>query len=337
MIERARLTPWLRVVVVTLALLALLTVELPAQDREGGRRSRRSAPKPEDMGAIQVSEDGEDAVISEGRIPVLEFLRYMAQSTGKLVVYPSTTNDPQFHKDMRIDVLHDINRVTPVVAQEILEANGYELYETLTRTGRSILHVSHGQARQRVSAPQVVPMLAGTTEGSTLGDEMLATLQLQLQHADTQLVITALRELLGITGRAGGSVSIVNISSTNTLLIKGKLRILRQVEEIVDAVDQPQARPVIQVIDVRQADATHLAEVLTAFLNKRRLARTFVVADQQASKLVIESRSPERLELLAEIIRQLDVPPRHVPEDVEPENPPERPRKKPPLRSGGGK
>ena len=99
-------------------------------------------------GMVEAGGDADEVpVITEGKVAVLEFLKFIQATTGKPVPYPSTTNDPQFQADMLINILHDIKPFTSEMAQWILEANGYELSESVGEDGRTVINVSHNQAR----------------------------------------------------------------------------------------------------------------------------------------------------------------------------------------------
>ena len=249
-----------------------------------------------------------DAYLTKGLVPALEFLKFIQASTGTPLLYPATRRDPQFQGDALLRVVHDVWDFTPELAQAILEENGYEFYEIHTTDGRRLIEVTHTQVRQPW-APEITTVLAGTAETCTASDELLVTLTLRLRHANPTHVQTAVRELLGISGRGFTNTRIVQISGTPTLLVRGKLGVVRHVERIAKAADQLPAKPMLRVVDVHRADAGHVAQVLIRLLRQGEPSETVVVADEPASRVIIKSRDRERLVMLERVIQKLDVSP----------------------------
>ncbi|MEM7164145.1 MAG: hypothetical protein AAF581_01700 [Planctomycetota bacterium] len=80
------------------------------------------------------------ARITAGKVPVLDFLRYLQIASGLPVVYPS--NDSGFHHDIQIHILEDSVLTIPL-AKALLEAHGYQIVSKVLANGDQVLGVQH--------------------------------------------------------------------------------------------------------------------------------------------------------------------------------------------------
>ncbi|MEE8143566.1 MAG: hypothetical protein V3T77_10740, partial [Planctomycetota bacterium] len=67
--------------------------------------------------------------LAAGKVPLLDMLKYLQAATGKIVLYPSAMRDGSFDEKIMINMLGEVNPLTPEIVVTILEANGYRFYE----------------------------------------------------------------------------------------------------------------------------------------------------------------------------------------------------------------
>ena len=277
--------------------------------------------------------------ITEGFVPVLDFLRFIQHHTGKMVNYPSApTPEAPFQPDVQINVLGDVEPLTYSIAKSILEMNGYELHEDVLEDGSEVINVNHSNRRNRSDIPNPTEIVDSDKPlPPNASNDQLLTMVLQLEFADTNTVIGALRDLLGVAGRgSSGTIQIVNINTTNTLLLKGKKGLLGHVREIVSYIDRdlPPLPQILEVVPVTFADASELSQLISEILNlsttpgtqnqrnNRQRQRpggaaaantanslqtyTRLVPDTRTQKIVVDSTNEEEVELVMRLIDELD-------------------------------
>lgn len=294
--------------------------------------------------------------LKQGKIPVIEFLKYVHKNTDLIVVYPSTGNDPQFSVETTINVLGNIEPLNYEIVKALLEANGYTVtHEKLEGSeNQQVVHVSHGQSRTAGAsggAPEVTEIhdIDSQLPNDEYADERYATLVLQLKHTETQVVIQALRELTSVGGggrgqAAGGATPIVQLPDTRTLIIKGKIDLLRHLQELVRYIDvevRPPA-PTLRIVEVYNATADDIVGVISEILNiqgqgagggratnRANRARgrgaaaagaaaaaraptepgeyTRLIADSRTEKIIIDTTDLDQLDVILRLIDDLDV------------------------------
>ncbi len=99
-----------------------------------------------------------DGVISPGKIPLIDFLRYLQLHTGKLVLYPSTGRDA-FAPDRSIQILARIEPVTAPIVRSILQTNGYTTFERILADGTVVIQVRHRDSKRVVDPAEPTPIL----------------------------------------------------------------------------------------------------------------------------------------------------------------------------------
>ncbi|MEM7164878.1 MAG: hypothetical protein AAF581_05400 [Planctomycetota bacterium] len=290
--------------------------------------------------------------LTEGKVSVIEFLKYIHKRIGLLVDYPSTGNDPQFSPDTMINVLGDVEPLNYEIVKSLLEANGYTVtHEILNDAERTqVVHVSHAGSRAQGASgvPTVTEIHDIDSELPTdeFADERYATLVLQLKHTETQVVIQALRELTSVGGgggnrSAGGNTPIVQLPDTRTLIIKGKVDLLRHLQDLVKYIDVEVRPPEgkLRIVEVYNATAEDIVSVISEILNiqgqggrtptrNNRAARsgrgnqanqnapraptdpgeyTRLIADSRTEKIIIDTTDEEQLDTILRLIDDLDV------------------------------
>ncbi len=276
----------------------------------------------------------------EGRIPLIQFLGWLQEHSGKIVQYPSTAQDPPFNDDITIHVLREITNLSYPVVEAILEFNGYELTESLTEDGQEIINVRHSGSRGKVTAVDVTPLVGpGGAVPPDVNENRKVTLVMQLKHTDTNTVAQALQTLLipggGAARGADAPLNIVNISASNTLIIKAKAGLISHIRDLVTYIDIEEAVPeaLLDIREVFNADAQELVSIITEILNiqgggirgSRRAnpaagggaappaARTTsgqvtnLTADTRTQKIIVQTTIEEEMDLVLRLVDELDV------------------------------
>ncbi len=317
------------------ALLLSAFLALPLGAQETPKPPATEPPKPGEM--VQAPE-GLGPTISQGWIPVIQFLTFIQLTTGKPVFYPSTGGNDQAFKDAIINVLGDIQPLNYEVARALLIANGFELYESVIDDGRVVINVSHISARQKQTGPETTAVLQPGVAPKTTNTEELVTLVVQLEYADTNVVSNALRDLFGLSQRPQGNNQLIPIPNTSTLILKGKYGFMRHVEEIIRVIDRdiPPLPQILEVIPILNADAQELVSTISEVLNvaatvtgSRRSrvtaapaaggaggapARTQaptqpytrLIADVRTQKIIVDSTNENDVELVKNLVEELD-------------------------------
>lgn len=284
--------------------------------------------------------------MTEGRVPVIDFLKFIQQTTGLMVQYPSVQEDDSiWGQGAMINVLGDVEPLSYAVVKSILETNGYSITHARLEDGTEVINMSHARDRATREA-RVTDIVAPEEPVSAVNPEILTTMVLQLKFADTQVVANALRDLVGGSGGGGnrggtsGSVQIVQVPSSQTLIIKSKNEILSHMKELVQyidvEVDGPE--PILEIVGVYNADAEELVQTISEILNiqggvvgrtnrtgnNRRntgnnnnapVARqqqgqgeyTRLIADFRTQKIIIDTTSETQLQLILQLIDELDI------------------------------
>ena len=218
----------------------------------------------------QGTSDEETKKITEGKIRVLSLLRFLQDHTDKMVQYPSAAQDPAFTEEVTIDVLGDVDPLTLPIVRVLLETNGYTLYEQTLEDGNEVIQVRALNSRTPGQIAAITPIQDSTDEVSIeKNNQELATLILQLKHTDTSVVSQALRDLLGIQGSGDNTFKMVNVTSSETLIIKAKQDVLEYVQELVKYIDVEAVGPesILNIRELTYADADDLVSIIEEVLN----------------------------------------------------------------------
>lgn len=282
-------------------------------------------------------------LMTEGKIPVLNLLRFLQDVTGKTVTYPSTLNDPSLGQEATVEVLGDIEPLTLPIVRAILETNGYELWEEELEDGSETISVRSSQARQQIPGNPTTPIIEPGQEDPLTNAQEIATLVLQLKYTDTSVVSQALRDLLDIagSGRPSGSIKMVPVTASDTIIIRAKLGVLEHIQRLVKFIDIEAVtkEPLIQIRELVYADAEDIVTIIEDVLtlsatgtSPRRVptrgARgaqpnqatpgafagevTRLISDARTQKIIIQSTDEDELDLVHQLIDELDTRVRSV-------------------------
>lgn len=280
--------------------------------------------------------------IIAGRVPVLDFLRFIQQSTGLFVNFPSVSADSSHFREEVIDILVDVEYVSYPLVKSILEANGYVIRHRKIEDGSEIIDVSHPRGRGAAGGgPKLTKNLAVDKDHPEASSEQLSTLVIQLESADPEGVVTALRGLIGGDCGCGaavspGEVTIVQVAGSQTLVIKAKIEILSHIQELTRFIDVPVTLPRLEIISVHNVDAEKMVETIgeilniqagavpkgathgarSAAANPARVARqpqgrgeyTRLTADLRTHKIIVDTTDEKQLLLIKQLIEELDSP-----------------------------
>jgi len=299
---------------------------LPAQPADAGAPTEETAPDTQGR-------------ITEGKVRVLDLLRYMQDITEKMVNYPSSGNDPAFGEDVMVEVLGDITPLTLPMVRAILETNGYEMWEKTLPDGNIVINVRN--SAQRVTSPEspTSPIIETNEIPDLENEQELATLVLQLQYTDTTVVSQALRDLLDIagSGRTSGSIKMVPVTSSDTLIIKARVEVLEHIRELVKYIDVEVQGPTpfLDIIELSYADAQDLVSLIEEALSsstspgaqRRTTPRstrgatnnqagaanatlagesTRLIPDARTQKIILQSTDEDEVDLVLRLIEELD-------------------------------
>ncbi|MEM7262612.1 MAG: secretin N-terminal domain-containing protein, partial [Planctomycetota bacterium] len=204
--------------------------------------------------------------------------------------------------------------------------------------GSKIYSIRHYSSRTNPPLDPVTEIVEADEELPAQRDEQIATLVLQLEHVESTVVVQALREILEVTGSKSqtGTLKIVTLPQNETLIIKSKIRILRHVKDLVRYIDIEIKGPeqLLQVRELYYADAFDMVDILQQALegvasanptgsaprpaagNARTARRTTggtqvgnetrLIPDSRTQKLLIQSTSPEEVDLVHLLCDELD-------------------------------
>ncbi|MCA8960883.1 MAG: hypothetical protein KDC38_10240, partial [Planctomycetes bacterium] len=224
-------------------------------------------------------------------------------------------------------------------AKAILEMNGYDLWETELEDGSLNYNIRHHASRTQTPLDPVTEIVESAKVLGLEKDEEIATLVLQLEHVESNVVVQALRELLEVTGSktATGTLRVVTLPQNETLIIKSKVRILKHIQDLVEYIDVEVKGPeqILQVRELYYADAFDMVDILQQALDSAgqgRIGRrtttprtrgaagaagtpttatqigeaTRLIPDIRTQKILIQSTSPEEVDLVHLLIDELD-------------------------------
>jgi len=281
--------------------------------------------------------------MTEGKIPVLNLLRFLQETTGKLVNYPSSAAEPSFDPSVTVEVLGDVSPLSLPIVRAILETNGYELWEQTLEDGSEVINVRSSLARAQTPSSPETPIVVRGEEQLLENNEELATLVLQLKYTDTGVVTQALRDLLDIqgTGRQSGSIKMVAVPSSETLILRAKVGVLEHIQRLVEFIDVEIVgpEPILEVRELSFADAQDLVSIIQDALDTsgaaataRRTSRTQgrqpqqpqqpsaqlageatrLISDPRTQKIIIQSTDEDEVDLVHHLIDELDTKVRSI-------------------------
>lgn len=224
----------------------------------------------------------------------------------------------------RIVVPDDVQGAITIVSPNVTRKDAFRIYTAvLESSGFSV--AADGDVYRVVPLPERraggVGAIVG--EGEDLPEGGLVTRILHLEH----VTASEMRKLL--EGHLDRKDSVSAIDETNHLVVTDTASNIRRVERIVGELDQPSNARVTEVVALRHADATHLAQQLAAAMAETQSrasqllkrvpaaagaadaappalrAPTIVPADH-ANQLVL-SGTPRQIQTLKELIAQLDI------------------------------
>lgn len=295
--------------------------------------------------AAAAGEPVDPHVMTEGKIPVLNLLRFLQSATGKLVNYPSSAAEPAFAPEVTVEVLGDVSPLTLPIVRAILETNGYELWEQELEDGSLVINVRSNSARAITPPSAETPIIEPGEATPQENNEELATLVLQLKYTDTGVVTQALRELLDIqgggAGRNAGAIKMVAVPSSETLILRAKVGILEHIQRLVEFIDVEVVgpEPILEVRELNFADAQDLVSIIQEALDTsgaaatarrtQRAARgqpqqqqqpssqmagdaTRLISDPRTQKIIIQSTDEDEVDLVHHLIDELDTKVRSI-------------------------
>jgi type II secretion system protein D len=303
---------------------ALATSALPAQD----------PPVGETPETAEIS-DNEPNVMSAGKIPVINLLRFLMETTGKVVNYPSAANDQAFAPETTVEVLGNIDPLSLPIIRAILETNGYELWEETLSNGQEIINVRSAIARTPSPTSPTTPIIERGQGDQLDNSQELATLVLQLKYTETTVVSQALRDLLDIqAGGRAGSIKMVSVPQSETLILRAKVDVLEHIEKLVSYIDVELVGPeqILILRELTYADAEDMVSIIQEALDPgtsgsvaRRPARptgrgnaaatagaqlagesTRMISDPRTQKIIIQSTDDAEVDLVLRLIDALD-------------------------------
>lgn len=311
---------------------------------------------PEDREVIEAVDPsliGKPGVIYKGEIPVTSFLTFMANYKGMPVLYDYISSATYFDKKVRIE---SKTLATYEIVKAILEANSFIVVERQLPDGTSVVEVMnnkrrvvHTEASPLIVEPGDKPLIEGVEPDQEV------TMYVSLEYAEAKTVEGVITSILGkATSTTAGGIQVITVERTNTLIFKGKFSLMDYVRKLVNLLDvdlPDEEEEIIEIVDVREAEATELAglieEVLsganqssmpgssssisrTSSISRSRLSsssrsrtsgsrygselETILIPDERTQRIIIVSTNERELELVMYLVDMLDqeiTDPRH--------------------------
>ncbi|HZN57810.1 MAG TPA: secretin N-terminal domain-containing protein [Planctomycetota bacterium] len=321
------------------------------QEQPGAERGQRILPRSPDF-------KGERVDIQAGQIPVREFLTFLADYTG-LPLILDTTN--QAAVDQPITIVSPMKSVTADIVIALLQANKFLVTRQVLASGEEVLNVvAQAQAAPgpeepranpliRIDGPRVEQVSDTITERVTqVRPDEIATMVFTLKYTQPADAIQSLNNLIG--GAKGGAArtqafSIVDVKNSMLVIITAKFGLLNYLAKLLSIIDVPVKEPerIIQIIEIENADAEEMAQLIQTFLQGRgqgvggRLGgggrpgggapgtppqpaavpgvssrtssseyQTNLIADWRTQKIIVETYSERDLEDIHMLVRELD-------------------------------
>ncbi len=288
--------------------------------------------------------------ISAGEIEVLEFIRFLADYTGLPVIIDSTNQQAQQQK---ILIAAPMKGVTAEIVIALLQANRYLVTRQVLPSGEEILNVVSQQgAVQGPDEPKQNPLLRVdgakveefadvlTSEVTSVRPDEIATMVFTLKYTQPTDAIQSLNSLIGgQKGAKSQAFSIVDVKNSMLVIITAKFGLLNYLAKLLSIIDVPLKEPerIIQIIDIENADADEMMQLIQTFLQGRGSGGRFggrglggtpspapgvpgaggggrqltelqtnLIADWRTQKIIVETYSERDLEDIHMLIRELD-------------------------------
>jgi len=145
----------------------------------------------------------------------------------------------------------------------------------------------------------------GTAKDTRSTDDKLVTRVYVLKYESAVQLVPILRPLI-----APNNI-VTAYPNNNTLVVTDYASNLKRIEQIVDAIDQPNAAAPI-VIPVKHTSAVDLAQTIGRLMQDGAGAadasqRLVLLADQRSNSLLLRSDNPERLARVQDLVGKLDI------------------------------
>ncbi len=173
---------------------------------------------------------------STGQVPLIDLLRFLQSSTGKIVLFPSVHLDQNFDDSIFIPVLGSIDPFTPEIVSTILEANGYRFLDDQLSDGTQFLHITHVQSRNNfMRVPEITDIFR---PGMILEDHKggYGTAVIELKHVEPKVLVSILRDLF-VASKHLNTFLVYRDRHAKAVIIKCKLTSLRYIEKLVAALE----------------------------------------------------------------------------------------------------
>ncbi len=216
---------------------------------------------------------GKPGIIFSGEIEIGALLQFVAGYKGKPVFYDSISGSSYFEKTIKLET---DTIATYEVVKAILEANGFDVVERVLPSGVAVIEVMSD--KRRTTRTEATPVLEALSDKPLLEGfepDQVVTMIVQLQYAETQEVENTLSAILGAGAKSSaiGGVQIVEVERINALFIKAKFSMMEFVRKIIKQLDvelPEDQQEVIEIVDVREADASELAALIEEVLSGTR-------------------------------------------------------------------
>jgi type II secretion system protein D len=303
---------------------------------------------------------GERVDIAPGQIGVLEFLRFLADYTGLPVIVDST--NPQL-QTQTILIAAPMDGITGDIVIALLKANKFLVTREKLPSGDEVLNVQSQQGAAVAAGsrePKANPLIevrdrtAKRIDSDTsfeiqdIRPDEIATMVFTLKYTQPDDAIQSLNSLIGGAKGAGArspAFSIADVKNSMLVIVTAKFGLLDYLAKLLSIIDVPIREPerIIQIINIENADAVELSQLIEEFLQGRgggfgggrggrggRRGRggarkpaagqkaqagaqgfdepeTTLIPDWRTQKIIVETYSERDLEDIQMLVRELDM------------------------------
>ncbi len=262
--------------------------QAPANQPGAAAGGAAAAGREDTTPAIILPEPGQErrkVLISEGKIPLLQFLKFLADYTGLPLLHDSTD---QNIATKEIHIVSDI-QADEEVAKALLEVNRFRVFREVLPSGKEIIKVESMQPQAAIQEDEKEKRIVDNRPGASAEEDItvlknkiaadeFATMVFELKHTAPRDASEALNSLVGTGVRAAApgaagargtkSFSMVEIKNTMMLVITAKFGLLNYIKRLLELIDVPLQEPdrIIHIIDIQEADAEELRSTIEEFL-----------------------------------------------------------------------
>lgn len=261
----------------------------------------------------QTAPEKAPAEILAGRVPVLDFLRFIQFSTGLFVNYPVASMDGHAPPEPTISVAEDFSGVTYEVVKAILEANDYLLKRVVLQDGTETIQVEPPKtARDLAQKPGARPLPKPS--------EQVSTLILAIEQGEIEALKKLLRGLASIESKSKtwGAEDVVISSVDQTLVIKAPNSLIEKMKTLIN-LTQPQPKRTVRIISVPEGSEEQLVDTVCDILNiepgtHRPVGRgqhpvdvqqTRIIPDSRTHKVIVDTADEKLLGVILRLIEEL--------------------------------